>query len=107
KPNHHFQRKSDSWLWNFSDLEPTLADDIIINTVPSWDSYDRTLESESRSQYASYLQHLEKWGEGHQRFKAVASSSLTPKDGRSYGPDNLAKWYELDKPDLDFAWCEG
>jgi hypothetical protein len=99
KPNERFKRIGDGWVWKFRNLEPTLADDIAINAIPGWTGFG------GEPDRPPVIQHLEKWGEGQQHFAATASSSLKSKNGLTYGPENLARWFEPNT--FELPWCEG
>lgn len=92
KPVNRFRKEGDSWVWNFENLEPTLADDINIEVVPEVVSQ----HGEGR------LNHSRngRWYYLSTDYTAKASSVLAPADGKTYGPENLAGGG-------DEVWSEG
>ncbi len=100
-PRERFRRDGDRWLWSFQDLEPTLADDITIRAIPGFfeQRFDDLSARENRSW--SYLERDGKWGEGHQRFKATASSTLAPTKDHGFGAGHLAEFMPA------APWAEG
>jgi hypothetical protein len=91
-PRERFARNGDRWTWAFHDLEPTLADDITIRAIPGF--FEKTGfygESPLLSDSLAYLERAGKWGEGHQRFRAKASSTLAPAKDHGFGPEHLAE----------------
>ncbi len=107
KPRARFKRAGETWTWSFQDLKPSLADDITIRAIPAcyehWRDYDDIPDNADKENppLRSYLHRAGKWGEGHQRFKAKASSTLAPQHGHTFGPENLATNRS------DVPWCEG
>lgn len=90
KPVNRFKKEGDEWIWNFSDLEPTLADDLEIEVSPEVHSYGN-----------EYTQRGEQWSMAHSNYKITASSTL-PKNGEfSYDASNVKERYG------DKAWSEG
>ncbi len=90
KPVNRFKKEGDEWIWNFSDLEPTLADDLEIEVSP-----------EERSYNNEYTQRGGQWSVAHTNYKVTASSTL-PKNGEfSYEASNVKERYG------DKAWSEG
>lgn len=101
KPRERFKRKGDQWVWEFQNLKPTLADDLTIRAIPGYYEHFRQEGPEENPPVLTYLQRIGKWGEGHQRFTAKASSTLTPMHGHTFGPENLARGW------ADVPWSEG
>ena len=93
-PRDRFVREGDRWKWSFSDLEPSLADDISILAVPGHSVY-------GVYGAGAYLELGDAWGERHQRFEAKASSTLPRSKLRDYGPHHLAD------DSFRAAWSEG
>jgi hypothetical protein len=83
-PRERFKRQGDRWEWSFSELEPTLADDITISAVPAYNGY--FVYGDGRR----YLERRGSWGLRTQDFKAKASSTLPPGKTRDYGARHLA-----------------
>src|SRR5574341_577942 len=101
-PRDRFKRDGDRWVWAFEEMEPTLADDIKVQAVPGYFLTGFVYEEELRAKgVRSYLERGGAWGEGHQRFKAKASSTLPRTKAHDFGPQHLA--------DDEFVapWSEG
>ncbi|MEP6956596.1 MAG: hypothetical protein ABI883_07205, partial [Chthoniobacterales bacterium] len=90
--------------WEFTDLEPTLADDLKIVSRRAYDSYSATrfgLTEAEQSIPRDYLIEGDRYFLLHGDYTAVASSTL-PKNGeRQYGVANLPSY------STDLPWCEG
>ena len=84
KPVNRFRKEGDSWVWNFENLEPTLADDINIEVVPVVVSQ----HGEGRLNHG----RNGRWYYVSTDYTAKASSVLAPEDGKTYGPENLASY---------------
>lgn len=90
KPVNRFKKEGDDWVWNFSDLEPALADDLEIEVSPEENSYNN-----------EYTERGGQWSVAHSNYKITASSTL-PKDGEfNYDASNVKERYG------DKAWSEG
>ncbi len=101
KPLDRFKRVGDQWVWEFSNLEPTLAEDIAVHAVPGVD-WEWVYDEEARARgVLIYLQRRGAWAEGHQRFKAKASSTLKANKAHTFEAAHLAE----EKPDV--PWSEG
>jgi hypothetical protein len=102
KPVNRFRREGDSWVWDFKDLEPTLADDLKIEVRPAVDRYWRPLEGKDwEGPRGEFVKRGESWSVRHANYQATARSTL-PDDGDiSYGVDNLKS------PWRGKAWSEG
>jgi hypothetical protein len=99
--NHpkRFVAEPGCWKWSFTDFEPTLDDDLIIETRATQHGF-----------YGGYLAEGGEWTSGgelkgakwfvHAGFTATASSHLTEADGTSHPPENLTDWQRN-------AWVEG
>lgn len=101
KPREQFKRDAGKWVWAFRNLKPTLADDITIKAIPGYDEHSLQDGLEERPSFKTYLHRGGKWGEGHQRFKASASSTLAPAKDHAFGPEHLSE------PWPEFPWAEG
>jgi hypothetical protein len=100
-PRDRFRREGDQWVWSFQALKPTLSDDISIRAVPGFFEagiYDPAWRTKGAQ---SHLERTGKWGEGHQRFKARASSTLAPTKTHGFGAEHLAELR------ADAPWSEG
>ncbi len=98
-PRKRFRRDGDRWVWAFRDLKPTLADDITIRAIPGF--FENGIYRESDQGFTSYLERGGKWGGGHQRFGAKASSTLAPAKDHDFGAHHLAE------RNPEFPWSEG
>lgn len=108
KPANRFKKEGDRWIWNFEELEPTLADDIEIEARPKEYEYGgrsyqgkypgRELESH---QYVSFIDRGGKWSMEHANYRVKASSTLKADGEITYVPENLRERWS------DNAWSEG
>jgi hypothetical protein len=89
KPLNKFRREGNRWIWDFEDLEPTLADDIKVIVEPAY----RT--------YGDFIERDDKWSVRHRNYSVKASSTLAPQGKHSYDAENLQKG------DWDQVWAEG
>ncbi len=94
KPVNRFQKEGDQWVWNFEDLEPTLADDLEIEVRPA--VYTQWEEGNKR-----YIERGERWVMAHSNFAVAASSTLAPEEKHSYEVGNLKNYWR------DEVWSEG
>lgn len=100
KPVNRFRKEGESWVWNFTDLEPTMADDMEIEAAPTVNSYSRNIrEKDHESPMVTYSERGGKWSVNHRNYQARASSTLAPANGLTYGVENLKDWQN--------AWSEG
>lgn len=91
KPVNRFRKEGDSWVWDFENLEPTLADDINAEVEPEVVSFS----GEGRLNHG----RNGRWYYTSTDFAIKASSVLPPQDGKSYGPEKLTEY--------DGVWSEG
>ena len=82
KPVNRFKKQGDSWVWEFQDLEPTMADDLEIEAQP--EIRFRGAEGDSL-----YVQRGGRWTMSHTNYRVKASSTLPPDGGLSYSPDQV------------------
>jgi hypothetical protein len=92
-----FTREKGTWKWSFTDFEPTLEDDLIIETRPTRNGFDGTYLADGGEWSESGLQGA-KWA-FVAGFTATASSYLKESDGTEYPPENLNAW--------NASWVEG
>jgi hypothetical protein len=85
KPVNRFKKEGEDWVWNFEDLEPTLADDLEIEAVPETFGYD--IPDANTSGY--YLRRGERWSMVHSNYAVTASSTLPPEGNTRYDAGNL------------------
>lgn len=104
-----FKREDNKWTWLFTDLEPTLEDDLTIVAAPAYHSpsMEGLPESDPRSQL-----HYVRWAKGHpdgrdrwelhsNDYSVKASSTLAPEGSLNYVAENLTM------PGRDTSWAEG
>lgn len=100
-PAGKFRRVGDEWTWEFSNLEPSLKDDILIDAVPSGHFYEGTGSAKTKG----YTEEEGKYFRHHSEYSVKASSELPPAEGYSYLASHVkGKEGEDDKYR---AWAEG
>jgi hypothetical protein len=95
KPVNRFKKDGDAWVWNFENLEPTLADDLEIEAQPEIRGYGQG-GADGR-----YNQRGGKWFVSHTNYQIKASSTLPPAEGISYEPEKVKNFWG------NGAWSEG
>lgn len=98
KPVNRFQKSGGQWVWEFSDLEPTLADDIEVEAQPEISRYSSYGEASDPNELG-YEGRGPRWSIIHANYEVTASSILPAEGERSYGPGNLKEWGR--------PWAEG
>lgn len=90
------------WTWSFTDFEPTLEDDLVVETRPGRHSFGR--------ESGHYVAEGGEWKDdglkgaqwmAYQNFTATASSTLKEPDGTEHVAENVADWNRGN------AWVEG
>ena len=115
-----FQREGNIWRWEFSQLEPTLEDDLVVSTRPGcFGQLFSTVDPETGSR-EWHLAEYRGWGakthsddgklggtwELHRfDYTAAATSTLPPNGTLSYGAQNLSAYQRADAEGT--AWVEG
>ncbi len=94
KPVNRFRKEGRTWVWEFSELEPTLADDLEIEAQPEVSTYTR-FDEEKMTTWAN---RGERWTLVHANYEIRASSTLAPQGEYRYDAENLRQWD---------AWVEG
>ena len=98
-----FQRRGNVWIWEFRDLEPTLADDLQIAARPAFHSYGARSplpeNDEEPMRHLEYVKSGGRWVLEHTDYTATATSTL--KEGGDYQPNNVRDY------DSGSAWVEG
>lgn len=94
KPVNRFKKECNDWVWNFEDLEPTLADDLEIETQPRI----RTFSPADENSGGYYAQRGERWTMVHANYQVVVSSTLQPEGEIRYDAESLKS---------DGVWSEG
>lgn len=98
KPVNRFKKSGDNWVWDFKDLEPTLADDLEIEAQPS--VYSTSVSHESRDGL-NYISRGDRWSMSHVNYQVTASSTLAASDGHAYDAGNVKD------NSKDSVWSEG
>ena len=98
KPVNRFKKEGTNWIWNFKDLEPTLADDLTIESRPGESGYPANAE-EMKGTHAEYFERNDQWTIAHASYHVKASSTLPRDKEHSYEADHIKEWWE--------SWAEG
>jgi len=101
KPVNRFKKDGEAWVWEFKNLEPTLADDLEIEAVPEINSYARVNRDKTPTEWTTYIDRGGSWFMAHRNYAAKASSTLPPDGERRYNVANLNDDY------WNHAWSEG
>jgi hypothetical protein len=115
-PAGRFRRDGEAWVWNFTDLEPTLADDIQIVAGPQVSNY-----SAGGNGAAFYVikgvdlvktkkgQRDKGWQYRHKLYSVEASSTLPAEQPYTYTAGNLKNWdWVTDHDENSYSvWSEG
>lgn len=100
KPANKFRKDGNRWIWDFENLEPTLADDIKVVVEPGYRTYGDFIDREG------------KWSVRHSNYSVKASSTLAPQGEHRYDASNLhlqeweSVWAEGAKGDGKGEWLE-
>lgn len=94
KPVNRFKKEGPNWVWEFSELEPTLADDFEVEAQPEVSTYTRFEEDKP----TTFANRNERWTMVHSNYAIRASSTLPPQGEFTYDAENLKLWD---------AWAEG
>ncbi len=102
-PVNQFKRQGADWVWEFEDLEPTLADDLRIEAVPGESIVAANLPDPDTGaeRFVRVIERRGRWSVQHAYYSVVASSMLAPSGELTYGPENVA-----DRNPAT-AWSEG
>ena len=107
KPVNRFKKDGERWIWNFKELEPTLADDMEIECQPAVNVFDhQALAKEPTGGlpshlYAAYTERGGRWSMLHSNYEVKASSTLKPDGELRYDAANIRNVWE------DNVWSEG
>ncbi len=106
KPVNRFKKEGDRWIWNFENLEPTLADDFEIECQPElfYEAQERIAGNEddfSSHLFADYIGRGDSWSMLHSNYNVKASSTLKPQGEYRYDAENVRDRWN------DNAWSEG
>lgn len=101
KPVNRFKKEGADWVWEFTDLEPSLADDIEVEAVPAADTfYSRSEDGGYAEGGMAFTERKGNWYVAHTNYDVKASSTLAPSGGKTYDAANL-------KSTEQNVWCEG
>lgn len=103
-PANRFRRVGDAWVMEFSDLEPTLADDLTVIAGPRVSRYSDHESYKVGVRASKFVKRGERWQREHNDFSVSASSTLPEGGAINYGVENLVGW---DWEDDFNVWCEG
>jgi len=99
KPVNRFRMEDGNLIWNFENLEPTMADDMEIEARPSQESHPAPSEA-SEGTYAEYIGRNKQWTVAHSNYQVKASSVHPPEEGNHYDAENI-------RHSWDKMWSEG
>ncbi|GAA5483276.1 NADase-type glycan-binding domain-containing protein [Haloferula sargassicola] len=99
KPVNRFKREGDRWVWQFDDLEPTLADDLEIEARPEERGFHRPYDAKSEDDRVDFIDRGGKWSMSHKNYEVHASSTLPADGSNHYDAENVKSWTT--------AWSEG
>ncbi len=94
KPVNRFKKEGESWVWNFENLEPTLADDFEIEASPAIHGYNG-------SKTTRYIERGSNWTMSLTNYQIKASSFLPAEGDHSYEPEKVKNLWGHE------AWSEG
>jgi hypothetical protein len=95
KPVNRFKKVGETWVWDFENLEPTLADDLEIEAQPETLSYPKGMGVDR------YDERAGKFFVSHTNYQIKASSVLPPEGEQSYEPEKVKNFWGAQ------AWSEG
>ena len=101
KPVNRFKKDGPNWVWNFENLEPTLADDFEIEAVPKERSYMRSAAGSEYQSYVTYIERGTQWTMAHSNYQVKASSTLPPEGDHKYDAKNIRSFWGEE------MWSEG
>ncbi|HEX7261407.1 MAG TPA: DUF4424 family protein [Luteolibacter sp.] len=94
KPVNRFKKEGENWVWNFENLEPTLADDLEIEASPE-------IHGHNGPDKVRYVERGGRWLISHTNYDVQASSVLAPADGQTYEAGKIKNFWP------DETWSEG
>ena len=101
QPVNVFKKQGDSWVWEFKDLEPTLANDLNIVARPLISRHAQ----HNLEEFGSYVTVDEKWYVEDARYTVKASSTLAPQGNYLYKAESVKPY--SDREIYGDAWAEG
>lgn len=94
KPVNRFKQEGANWVWNFENLEPTMADDLEIEAHPE-------IREHNDTETTRYIERGATWLLAHTDYEVTASSVLPPADDQTYDAANVRNlWAQA-------TWSEG
>lgn len=102
KPANRFKKQENRWVWDFENLEPTLADDFEVEARPAVTRYSRpsTEGDDDGKNTVTYIESAQGWSMAHANYRVKASSTLPPDGELKYDADNIRNpWQDM--------WSEG
>jgi hypothetical protein len=113
KPVNRFKKDGANWVWNFENLEPTLADDFEIEAVPAEKSYMRSAAGSEDQSYVTYIERGTQWTMAHSNYHVKASSTLPPEGDHKYEVENIRSFWgeghsrgrSIYQPPGNPTWC--
>ena len=93
QPSERFEWKDGAWGWNFTDFEPTLADDLKIEVGEAIEVRGN-YGGLNDSMIHSWIRKGDVWSEEHSKYEVKASSTLPAEGEYSYQADNVKVWGE-------------
>ncbi len=100
KPVNRFKKDGANWVWNFENLEPTLADDLDVE-AKSAENFYLADQNPEQGTYSEYIERNDKWTMAHSNYHVKASSTLPPDGDFKYDAENIRRFW------TDDWWCEG
>ncbi|GAA5131567.1 DUF4424 family protein [Luteolibacter yonseiensis] len=94
KPVNRFKKDGENWVWNFENLEPSMADDMEIEASPA-------ISGHNDSETSRFVERGSQWLMSHINYEVRASSELPPADGNSYGAGKVKSMWGQE------TWSEG
>ncbi len=98
KPVNRFEKQGNRWVWEFKDLEPTLADDLQIEMDPEEHTYEVKVGEDKYDNSKRSAKRGDRWEVVHTNYTVKASSTLPPETGHSYEASKVREWG---------CWAEG
>ena len=110
KPVNRFRKEDGNLVWNFENLEPTLADDFEVEARQKM-NFAPAKDHIKEGRFAEYQERNDKWTMAHANYQVKASTTLPPEDGNQYDADNIRNqadqmWSEAAKGPGIGEWLE-
>ena len=88
KPVNRFHKKGETWVWNFKNLDPTMADDLTIEAKPG-ETYRPGPPTSSGGLRTEFVERNKRWTMAHSNYRVTASSTLPDEGNISYHPEQI------------------